>query len=538
MNLRGKWVIAAKLGMTSLICLASVVGGCGVSQDYYEKLMRADPSEMDSSDRAVVVRYVLCPIQDGYGRKAKTPWSESYLDYYIRVVGTTPLDSSSSIVHLHSGTHMPAGMCNNAAEALVQEGYGQRVCEALLVAARGWEKQKRASRRERLRSLECAYEAVIELKFRMYLHSNKDLLRRLAVIDRLLLGASVADVLSDKASKESSSDAVGWLAAVDRRMADEGFQLDYVDSEEVREELLPRLKAMNDETFNEAYSGWLRARRERYLGKRYDQARLVSFYTRLLRDGHDTLTATAALGTMGPGAKAGVPALIEVMQDKSRAYRFSAARALGEIGPAAKEAVPALIQALNEDDANLHMCAADALGEIGPAAKAAVPALVRNLREDKQVFPVQAARALAKIGPEAKAAVAALIHALKHKNELAAGRAAWALVKIESGAGETVPALTRALSDKDPVARALAAFALEWIGPKAKKAVPALVEALGDEHKQVRCEAARALGTIGPPAKAAIPALREALKDENAKVRKAAAEALKKIQEERATTKP
>ena len=146
MKLRAKWVIAANLGMTSLICFACILGGCGIGQDYYERLMRRDPGDMSDGDLAEVERLLLSGIQDGYGRRLKTPRGETYLDYYMRVLQTLPLDSSSSLIHLRSCTGMPAQRWGNAGEAVVQEGYGQRACEAILATARRWVTDWTASR--------------------------------------------------------------------------------------------------------------------------------------------------------------------------------------------------------------------------------------------------------------------------------------------------------------------------------------------------------------------------------------------------------
>ncbi len=54
--------------------------------------------------------------------------------------------------------------------------------------------------------------------------------------------------------------------------------------------------------------------------------------------------AAQALGTIGPDAKAAVPALIEALKDTS--IRNDAVVALGNIGPDAKDAVPALREAI------------------------------------------------------------------------------------------------------------------------------------------------------------------------------------------------
>jgi len=97
--------------------------------------------------------------------------------------------------------------------------------------------------------------------------------------------------------------------------------------------------------------------------------------------------AVTSLGKMGPTA---VPPLVDALKNKAGAakkapkkgpvptdptafVRTKAAEALGNIGPGAKAAVPALIGALNDRDIRTE--AAIALGNIGPDAKDAVSAL-------------------------------------------------------------------------------------------------------------------------------------------------------------------
>jgi HEAT repeat protein len=98
--------------------------------------------------------------------------------------------------------------------------------------------------------------------------------------------------------------------------------------------------------------------------------------------------AITALGKMGESA---VPPLIDALKNKAAApkkdkpkkgpaptdatalVRTKAAEALGTIGPKAKAAVPALSDALR--DPSVRTEAAIALGNIGPEAKSAIPAL-------------------------------------------------------------------------------------------------------------------------------------------------------------------
>src|SRR5262249_6411175 len=116
--------------------------------------------------------------------------------------------------------------------------------------------------------------------------------------------------------------------------------------------------------------------------------------------------ASVALGGIGPGAKAAVPALLAIVKDKSNLsqVRYAAGVALGKIGPEARAAVPDLLEVLTDpkSDATLRALAVYALGGIGPAAKAAVPTLTalardRSARSWDREAP---AKALVKIDPE------------------------------------------------------------------------------------------------------------------------------------------
>jgi HEAT repeat protein len=71
--------------------------------------------------------------------------------------------------------------------------------------------------------------------------------------------------------------------------------------------------------------------------------------------------AAYAIGSMGPAAKAAVPALIEALSDPEPTVRFPACIALKEIGPDAAEAVPALRAALEDRNDDVAAMARKAL---------------------------------------------------------------------------------------------------------------------------------------------------------------------------------
>ena len=241
------------------------------------------------------------------------------------------------------------------------------------------------------------------------------------------------------------------------------------------------------------------------------------------RDTEVRRSAASALGQIGPPI---VPALIIALKDQEAVVRSSAASVLGQIGPEAKEAVSELIAALIDRQADVRRAAASALGQIGPKAHEAVAALTAALADEESAVRRSAAEALGKIGPEAKEGIPTLIIALTDQDTMVRRAAASALGQIGPTA---VPALITALKDQEVAVRGSAAFALGQIEPKPKEAVPVLITALTDQNAEVWRPAASALGRIGPEAKEAVPALITALKDQDEEVRRPAAEALGKI---------
>ena len=93
------------------------------------------------------------------------------------------------------------------------------------------------------------------------------------------------------------------------------------------------------------------------------------------------LAAITALGSIGPAAKASVPALIRVFTDASNTHdlRCAAIRALGSMGPAAQEAGPEMISVLLDyhHRSDLRLGVVEVLESLGPLAHNAASALAR-----------------------------------------------------------------------------------------------------------------------------------------------------------------
>jgi HEAT repeat protein len=153
------------------------------------------------------------------------------------------------------------------------------------------------------------------------------------------------------------------------------------------------------------------------------------------------LEAANAIAAFGADAEPAVPRLVELLNDRSREYRWLiAGNALGPIAKNAKSAVPAMIRLLEEKRAYDPILVIEVLGNVGPKAKDAVPCLQKELKSEN-----------AEIG-------------------LAAARALWSVSKHP----DVVPTLVSLVKDERLESFYVAVHLLGEIGPEAKSALPAL----------------------------------------------------------------
>jgi HEAT repeat protein len=285
----------------------------------------------------------------------------------------------------------------------------------------------------------------------------------------------------------------------------------------------------------------------------------IKILTEELKNDKAQYWACIALAEAGPKAKAAVPELARVSQDKHPAVRMEAIIALGEIGPDSKSASPQLVNALSDKQNSVRYAAAFAVGRIG--VKEAAPQLTKQLDSDDAFLKMISAWALAKINPDDKAgmerAVSLLVSGLKDPSQHVRGAAARGLLDLHAPQEEVMSAMSDLLADKDPEVRgnvadalaslgqaavprlikalenddmqSLAVEVLRRLGPQAKDAVPALVLELKDPDPEYRREVEFALAAIGPAAKTAVPALVEHMTSDEPRVRYTACYALGKI---------
>jgi hypothetical protein len=111
--------------------------------------------------------------------------------------------------------------------------------------------------------------------------------------------------------------------------------------------------------------------------------------------------AVTDLASLGPRARAAVPALFQALEQKDDLLCGPAATALVRIQAEPDRAIPALIGCLLDPQGHGRSDVVEALGEYGPKAKAAVPMLVKLLpgRSSKEIVAAVPA-ALKKIDPD------------------------------------------------------------------------------------------------------------------------------------------
>jgi HEAT repeat protein len=199
--------------------------------------------------------------------------------------------------------------------------------------------------------------------------------------------------------------------------------------------------------------------------------------------------------------------LIETLRDTTvDAPRGEAAQVLGQMGDAAEPAVPALSQIITDKSirsyfsgptgaSTLHLSAAEAVWRITHQADHVMPTILEEFRGPNDRRPnvylrQPIVRLIEEMGPVAKAAVQDLIADLTYRDHpdlFPVGLTAW---DIRENVRERIRTEDKYCA---AVARALGA-----IGPDAKAAIPALLTALRDHSPAVRQAAAAALGKIDP----------------------------------------
>lgn len=223
-----------------------------------------------------------------------------------------------------------------------------------------------------------------------------------------------------------------------------------------------------------------------------------------------------------------IPALISALGTRDRQVRAEAATMLGEFGPDARAGIPALLAILDDPrepglpgpgndgfsrSRDPAVAAAEALRRIAgddrtardshrsPPAREVVDALIRLAGSPAAGRRLAAVYALTSFEAD-DAVVAALIAAAGDRDDWVRVAALQALKgRGHRLAPRAIEAIRQGLEARSPPVRYAAATALSGIGPGVEPIVPALLgNARDDPDPSVRDASARALGSLGPPA--------------------------------------
>lgn len=226
----------------------------------------------------------------------------------------------------------------------------------------------------------------------------------------------------------------------------------------------------------------------------------------------NTWARSEAAGFLGvSGDEASVPSLIAALKDSDFITKSKAARALSRFPNQADIIVPALMGCLNDRDDTFRMNAARALASFGEKAKPAFPGLMKMVISTNYQEGTTAGAVLMKI--DAEEAMTGFIKNLQSDDIEVRRRTAWVLMVTKGQGQPAVPALVKCLKDKDNTLKQNAAVALREIGQEPDVVVPALMENLTDADLKVRSITAIALSSFGEKAKPAVPIILKLLKE-------------------------
>jgi HEAT repeat protein len=213
-----------------------------------------------------------------------------------------------------------------------------------------------------------------------------------------------------------------------------------------------------------------------------------------------------ALGKIGPGARAAVPALLQALNNDWTA--LPAAEALWRITRRADLVLPTLEREL---DGNGELVC-DLLCEMGPEARPLLPKVLDALaRDDYWDFQWAATDAIGCIASADPETLQALRNALMHESGIVRSSATRGLANIGAPA---VPILLDMLTtDTDAKTQEWVADALARMGPAAISAAPMLRAKLASPHRGLRVWAAIGLGMVASDADV-VPVLIEILEDD------------------------
>jgi HEAT repeat protein len=281
----------------------------------------------------------------------------------------------------------------------------------------------------------------------------------------------------------------------------------------------------------------------------------------LVRDPNPTMSerGAAVLGRLGPAGSPAVPALLEVMRQRTPPPPVFL-EALGQIGPAAVPGILSAVEgespdvltrehwsvkclqtigggtvatlagALTNPKISIRLVAARGLGELGPVAAPAIDAQLNATSDADPRVRATALAALVSTRVKTLAAISRIEMALKDPAEMVRVAAAQLVPPLGDQARPLAPALLTALGDHGPAVRLAVIQALAALGPAAEPAVGPLLQLLPTIDADGRARVFTVFAAVGPNAKAALPEVQRGLHDPEPAVRAAAIGAFGKIE--------
>jgi HEAT repeat protein len=231
------------------------------------------------------------------------------------------------------------------------------------------------------------------------------------------------------------------------------------------------------------------------------------------KDRHKAFYALKELGD--EAARAAVPVLIDMLEDRDPEFRIFAAYYLGQVGPSAKAAVPRLIAMLQDKKSAVRSAALDGLRGIGPGAAAAIPRLLQLLADDDR--GTEAATVLRAIGPAAREALPVLKNEVARRSAAIQGNSAFEvrdfILSMPALGPEAFPLLMDLFesSKQDWLDVAIAGIFAEQ-GKKAEAIRPRLAKALPGRSAACRADGGWALWQMDRHP-AALPTMLQALEE-------------------------
>lgn len=244
----------------------------------------------------------------------------------------------------------------------------------------------------------------------------------------------------------------------------------------------------------------------------------------------EPLRQAGALEAIRDGEEQAVPVLVEIVADPHAEIepRWAAAELLGKLKEKGRAGVPVLLDWL--DDASIYTrgVAVRVLGEMASDDDEVCDRLITRLQGSERKAVLQV---LSEGSGGSEQVITELIELVRSSEDPAeVGLGVEALGRRAARAGAIGPLLIGKLALSEEVVRVRI---LEALG-KLREPTPAVIDAvmaqLSSESGAIRASAVRSLGWFGPRAQRALPALRGMKGDRDATVRKRVAQAIQRIE--------